>query len=194
MPAVGKHREPIIQAAIMHFRQQGYPGTGLNEILATSGAPKGSLYHYFPDGKSSIAVAAIREAGKLMTAVARQVADNSKTPEDFVRGYLKTIAVPLRQSKFRDGCPITTVLLELAPDNREVTKAGYDAHIQGLEVIQDVLERDGIKPSLSKDIACLWMSSFKGALVQARIYKSTKPLERIADMLIALLPAVRELK
>ena len=41
------------------FRRQGYAGTGLNDIVELSGAPKGSLYHYFPDGKASIAEAAV---------------------------------------------------------------------------------------------------------------------------------------
>jgi len=38
---------------------QGYACTGLNDIVDASGAPKGSLYHYFPAGKASIAVAAV---------------------------------------------------------------------------------------------------------------------------------------
>ena len=62
MPAVPKHRKPIVDAAVTLFRRQGYAGTGLNDIVDTSGAPKGSLYHYFPDGKASIAVAAVEEA------------------------------------------------------------------------------------------------------------------------------------
>jgi TetR/AcrR family transcriptional repressor of lmrAB and yxaGH operons len=64
MPAVPKHRGPIVDAAVRLFRRQGYAGTGLNDIVDTSGAPKGSLYHYFPDGKASIAVAAVEEAGQ----------------------------------------------------------------------------------------------------------------------------------
>jgi TetR/AcrR family transcriptional regulator, lmrAB and yxaGH operons repressor len=52
MPAVPKHRQPIINTAVTLFRRQGYSRTGLNEIVDVSGAPKGSLYHYFPLGKS----------------------------------------------------------------------------------------------------------------------------------------------
>ena len=71
MPAVPKHREPITDAAVRLFRRKGYAATGLNEIVEVSGAPKGSLYHYFPEGKASIAVAAVEEAG-------RRVAKRSK--------------------------------------------------------------------------------------------------------------------
>lgn len=54
MPAVPRHRQPIITAAVALFRRQGFARTGLNDIVDISGAPKGSLYHYFPLGKSSI--------------------------------------------------------------------------------------------------------------------------------------------
>jgi AcrR family transcriptional regulator len=59
LPAIPKHRQPIVNAAVTLFRRQGYSATGLNDIVDESGAPKGSLYHYFPAGKASIAVAAV---------------------------------------------------------------------------------------------------------------------------------------
>jgi len=46
------------------LERQGYYGTGLNEIVQQSGAPKGSLYHYFPGGKEELAAAAITDQGK----------------------------------------------------------------------------------------------------------------------------------
>ena len=58
MARKAKHRQAIVDAAVALFRKQGYAATGLNEIVEASGAPKGSLYYYFPKGKASIAVAA----------------------------------------------------------------------------------------------------------------------------------------
>jgi TetR/AcrR family transcriptional repressor of lmrAB and yxaGH operons len=40
VPAVPKHRKPIVDAAVTLFRRQGYAGTGLNDIVDASGAPK----------------------------------------------------------------------------------------------------------------------------------------------------------
>jgi hypothetical protein len=78
MPAVPKHRQPIVNTALTLFRRQGYSRTGLNEIVDVSGAPKGSLYHYFPLGKSSIAVAAVTEAGRRVAATLTKLVDAAR--------------------------------------------------------------------------------------------------------------------
>jgi TetR/AcrR family transcriptional repressor of lmrAB and yxaGH operons len=39
-------REKILKTASELMEKQGYHGTGLNEIIQTSGAPKGSLYYW----------------------------------------------------------------------------------------------------------------------------------------------------
>jgi TetR/AcrR family transcriptional repressor of lmrAB and yxaGH operons len=66
MSRPSKHRAAIIAAASRLFRRQGYAGTGVNDIVALSGAPKGSLYHYFPKGKEQIAEEAVLFAGRLV--------------------------------------------------------------------------------------------------------------------------------
>ena len=48
-------REIIIETTCDLMENQGYHATGLNEIVKVSGAPKGSLYYYFPEGKESLA-------------------------------------------------------------------------------------------------------------------------------------------
>ena len=86
MPTVPKHRKPIVDAAVTLFRRQGYAGTGLNDIVDISGAPKGSLYHASA-GKASIAVAAVEEAGRrvaeTMTALAAERDDGGPAASPF---------------------------------------------------------------------------------------------------------------
>lgn len=57
----GDSREKILAAATRLFQLQGYYGTGLNQIIKESGAPKGSLYYHFPDGKEQLAIEAVNE-------------------------------------------------------------------------------------------------------------------------------------
>ncbi len=52
-----------LAAAAKLFRQQGYRGTALHDILAAGGSPRGSLYFHFPKGKEEIGEAALTLAG-----------------------------------------------------------------------------------------------------------------------------------
>src|SRR3569833_2097180 len=102
MPAVPKHRPPIINAAVTLFRRQGFARTGLNDIVDVSGAPKGSLYHYFPAGKSSIAVAAVEEAGRRVAATLAKLAGESSSTGDLLRAQARLLAGWMRSSGFRN--------------------------------------------------------------------------------------------
>jgi AcrR family transcriptional regulator len=56
-------RTRIREAAAMLFRRHGYSATGLKRIAAQSGAPFGSIYHFFPGGKQQLAEDTIRTSG-----------------------------------------------------------------------------------------------------------------------------------
>ncbi len=143
MPATPKHRQPVIDAAVTLFRRQGYSATGLNDIVEASGAPKGSLYHYFPDGKPSIAVAAVEEAGRRVARTVAKLADEVRSTGELIRAHARLLAGWMQKSGFRDGCPITTVLLKLAPRDRAVAQAGRDAYAARLGILSERLIADG---------------------------------------------------
>lgn len=189
MPAVPKHRQPIVNTALTLFRRQGYSRTGLNEIVDVSGAPKGSLYHYFPLGKSSIAVAAVTEAGRRIAATLTKLAGECRSTGELVRRHAELLAGWMRASGFRDGCPITTVLLELAPGDRDVTEAGRAAYRARVAILADKLIADGFPKARAEALAVLCTSALQGALIQARVERSGRALETTASELARLLDA-----
>jgi TetR/AcrR family transcriptional repressor of lmrAB and yxaGH operons len=189
VPAIPKHRQPIVNAAVTLFRQQGYAGTGLNDIVDASGAPKGSLYHYFPAGKASIAIAAVEEAGRRVAETLAKLADESRTTGDLLRDHARLLSKWMRKSGFRDGCPITTVLLELAPKDRGVSEAGRKAYATRIAIIKDKLIADGFSTSRAERLAILCVSTLQGALIQARVERSGTPIETAADELARMLEA-----
>lgn len=189
MPAVAKHRQPIINTAVTLFRRQGYSRTGLNEIVEVSGAPKGSLYHYFPLGKSSIAVAAVKEAGERVAATLTKLMEECRSTGQLLRRHAELLAGWMRASGFRDGCPVTTVLLELAPGDRDVTEAGRAAYRTRVALLSDKLVADGFPRVRADALAILCTSALQGALIQARVERSGRPLEITAAELARLLDA-----
>ena len=189
MPAVPRHRQPIINAAVTLFRRQGFARTGLNDIVDISGAPKGSLYHYFPLGKCSIAVAAVEEAGRRVVATVEKLASECATTGDLLRAHARLLAGWMQKSGFRNGCPITTVLLELAPRERAVTEAGRKAYAARLSILSRKLVEDGFAKARADALAVLCTSALQGALVQARVERSGRPIEVTATELARLLEA-----
>src|SRR5437762_6483819 len=120
MPRRPTPRDAIVNAAAVLFRRNGYAATGINEIVAQSGAPKGSLYHYFPDGKDQIGEAAVRFAGKGVVVTLEKLEQGHRTAAAMVQAYCRLLVGWMAKSGFRDGCPISTTLVESAPQSVEI--------------------------------------------------------------------------
>lgn len=183
MAAPGKHRECLIAAAVGLFRRQGYAGTGLAEILTESGAPRGSLYHYFPEGKAEIAEAALRAAGKHMTGIMQGIAGASASPGELVSRYGAGLAAALEKSGFTDGCAVATVVLEAAPGSPKLAAAGRDAFGAWSDVVSGMLLRAGIAEPRARDLADFTIAAFEGALMLARARSSAAPILSAAEEL-----------
>ncbi|MDZ4137778.1 MAG: helix-turn-helix domain-containing protein [Erythrobacter sp.] len=183
MAAKAKHRQPIIDAAVRLFRQRGYAATGLNDLVEESGSPKGSMYHYFPDGKPSIAAAAVEEAGRRVVETIEELARKSSSSAELMLAHAEVLAGWMEKSGFRDGCPITTVLLELAPQDRAVTEAGRHAFAARLRVLRARLIDDGYDAQEAEAMALVCTNAIQGSLVMARVECSRGPIIQTVQQL-----------
>jgi TetR/AcrR family transcriptional repressor of lmrAB and yxaGH operons len=182
-----RHRGAIVRAAAALFRRNGYAATGINEIAEVSGAPKGSLYHYFPRGKGEIAEAAVRFAGAGVVATLERLEQQHKTASSMIQAYCRLLAGWMAKSGFRDGCPIATTLLESAPQSADMATAGREAFACWCAVIARALIRDGFGKTDARRLSTLAVSSIEGALILARVEGSARPIEDVAKSLGAAL-------
>ncbi|MGI9293065.1 MAG: TetR/AcrR family transcriptional regulator [Pseudomonadales bacterium] len=180
MSAIPVHKDSLVRTAMRLFRRQGYSSTGLNQILSESGAPKGSLYHYFPGGKEELAVAAVGLAASMIRLMLEDLSRTRRTSRTFVKGYCDTMANWMEESGYRSGCPIATTMLETAPDSPALVKAGQAALESWVCVISDVFIRDGIGSSDAQKKALALIGAVQGALILARVWNSSDPLHDVA--------------
>ncbi|WP_373005352.1 TetR/AcrR family transcriptional regulator [Hyphomonas sp.] len=191
MPAPRKHRDAILASAVKLFRRQGYAATGLAEILNDSGAPKGSLYHYFPAGKAEIGAEAVALAGAKVTATLQDLAAEAQDPGELIARYLTLLAGWMRQSGFRDGCPITTTLLETVPEQDAIRAAGVAAFAGWSDVLEVSARKSGIAPERAAKLARFSIAVLEGALIQCRVAGDESPLAEASAELRALFDAAR---
>jgi TetR/AcrR family transcriptional repressor of lmrAB and yxaGH operons len=165
------------------FRRQGYASTGLQQILAESGAPRGSLYHYFPSGKEALAEAAVSLAAGMIHDMLTGLAAQHRDPKAFLRAYCKVMAGWMEESSFRSGCPIATTLLETAPASPGITRAGQRGIDAWIDVIAGVLAEGQTARSEHRSRAQLIIAAMEGALILARVRRSSRPILDVAKLL-----------
>lgn len=176
MANVARHRDKIINTTIRLYREKGFAGTGLAEILALSGAPKGSLYYYFPGGKEELTVAAITTAGRVVEKTLRELADQTASPEQFVKAYCNLLAEWMEASRFKAGCPIATTILEAVPQSKAITEASREVFKRWTMLIAGVFQAGGEEVEDSIKAAEQAIALIQGRLLLARVQQSSAPL------------------
>jgi len=175
-----------LAAAAHLFRQQGFHGTALHDVLATSGAPRGSLYFHFPGGKEEIGAAALALAGEVVRQKIAQAADASDSAETFLTGFVSAMAADLEKSGYRDGCPVATTALETAAQSDVLAGAARAVFESWEQEIARGLIRFGAKADDAAVAATMILSQVEGALLLARTSRSIAPL-RYAEAAVKLL-------
>jgi len=172
-----------LAAAVKLFRQQGYHGTALNDILAAAGSPRGSLYFHFPGGKEDIGESALTLAGEAVRQGIVRAAEASDSTEMFLTRVARAMAADLEKSDYQEGCPIATTALETSAQSEVLGEATSAAFRKWEIEISSGLERFGMTRDEADQVATMVLSQLEGALLLARTYRSPEPLQRAEEAL-----------
>jgi len=185
MPRRSDSRSKMIHAAAELFRQRGYHATTFSDVVLESGAPRGSTYFHFPGGKAELAREATARARDEMEQMVDEAARHADDPASLVRALAQIMAGRLERSGYQSGCPIATMVLELAPRDEDFSD-GFDAvFARWRAALVTRLEPLGIAPDRAAVLAGLTMSALEGALVLSRAARSTEPFTTTTEALIS---------
>lgn len=168
------HRERLVEASADLIQKKGYHSTGLAEILTASGAPRGSLYHYFPGGKEDLVCEAIAFAAADVARTLAVAAQGARTPAAALHKIADHFAGVLSTSNFEKGCPVATITLELAGENTRIQEACAAAYAGWQAGIEAMLARAGI--ANAKPLAETLLMTLEGALLLSRAQHNCAPL------------------
>jgi TetR/AcrR family transcriptional repressor of lmrAB and yxaGH operons len=180
-------REHILQTTCNLMEEQGYHGTGLNEIVKESGAPKGSLYHYFPAGKEQIASEAVLQSGNATAAQIRNGLIASPDPAKAIYEFILEVAEHVEASGFAAGSPLTAVALETATKSERINSACREAYTLLETAFTQKLLESGYEDLQAKELGTFITASVEGGIILSRTYHSGNPLRTVAKYLQVLL-------
>ncbi|MFF0519781.1 TetR/AcrR family transcriptional regulator [Actinomadura nitritigenes] len=182
----GETRERVLRTAAELFQRQGYHGTGLNQVLAESRAPKGSLYFHFPEGKEQLASESVALAGREVgdsLAEAVLAAGDARSGLAAMGGYF---AQNLLDSDFAKGCPVATVALDSAAESEPIRAACDTVYGEWRQGIALALRGWGVPDDRAEPLAATVLSSLQGAIMLARVQKDTTVIDTVTAHLADL--------
>lgn len=175
-------RERMVLAALAGLRANGLAGAAINQVIASSGAPKGSLYHYFPGGKLELVREALQRFGEQRRGELLVVLAGGGTPDQKLRRLFRRAAKGMAQEGFAMGCAVAGVALDLDAESeplRPVLAAQIDSWTTMIAT--------ALAPLPGREaLARFTIIAFEGALVQARATRSQIPLLEAGDQVAQL--------
>ncbi|MEM8691972.1 MAG: TetR/AcrR family transcriptional regulator [Pseudomonadota bacterium] len=173
-------KDRLIRAAANLFRTRGYHGVGLNDLLAEAQAPKGSLYHHFPNGKSDLALAAADWASDAMLRLIAESFADATTFKDGATTLCYKLAKLFDLTGSWEGCPISATLFE-GPDNTAFREHADHLYSGWINEVHDHAQRMNMSPDGAQRAAEHLFVLIQGGWLLARARRSSDVLRGLPD-------------
>jgi AcrR family transcriptional regulator len=179
-------RERMVRSAASLIRTRGLNATSFSEVLAESGAPRGSIYHHFPEGKEQLAEDAIRWTSERVLAYLR--AGTAVTATDVLKRFIAMWRQVVVTSGGSAGCVVAGVAIDT-----DATVAGQIDLVRStfrswVKLLAEQLEAVGVPSDRAASVALATLAGMEGALILSRAEGNAKPLDTVAEELMRLLP------
>jgi AcrR family transcriptional regulator len=165
----------ISAAAVM--RERGAAGVTIDEVLARSGAPRGSVYYHFPGGRNQILVEALQYAGDAIAGVIDEAAQHGgmHLVSEFVEFWEQLLA----ESDFTAGCPVVAAAIGSADEEPQLTSVAGSIFGHWRDALSRAFVIDGFDEADAASLAIMCIASLEGAVVLCRSTRSVDPLRDV---------------
>jgi AcrR family transcriptional regulator len=194
-PAGDRRRSPararMVRSAATLIRERGIHGTGLREVVAHSGGPRGSLGRFFPGGKTQLVTEAIDVAlAELFGDFERTLSEAETFPK-----AISVIVTPWRRllvdHDFALGCPLAATICDAA-DNDSLRTHVCEMLTWWQAPVADAYTRFGAaSPAQAQAHATVLVAALEGALILARAQRNIEPLDTVERFFASRAPDPR---
>ncbi len=187
MTTRGSTRTAMLHSAAELLRERGAAAVTVDAVLARSGAPRGSVYHHFPEGRGQILREALQFAGDEITARIDEAAGDSGTA--LLRQFVDMWREALIASDYTAGCPVLAAAIGSGHDEQQLASLAGDIFARWREASKQAYTREGFEPAEASALADTAIAAMEGAVVLCRSARSLDPLDDVARNLEFLIKA-----
>lgn len=164
-----ENRRTVIDESSRLFREHGFDGIGLKDLMKAAGLTQGAFYKQF-DSKDDLAAEASKRA--LESASSRWSTAADKHPDDPLRAVIDFYLSTGHRDERADGCPVVALGSDAARQGPDV-KAAFEEGIKHyLELVEGWIDMPEKKEAREK--AAVVLSTMAGALLLSRAVNDKK--------------------
>lgn len=168
----------MVKSASVLLRRHGVHGTTFPLVLEHAGAPRGSITHHFPGGKTEMLVDAVTLVRDEVSDRLRRAADDGASSQQLLSGICDYFAEWLTRTDFTASCPVAAVAEE-AFDDDALGSAAAGAIEAWVEIVATRLRSEGHDRRTAQGLAMVCVASVEGALLMARVQRTLAPLQAV---------------
>jgi TetR/AcrR family transcriptional repressor of nem operon len=171
-----ENRQKVIDVASRLFREHGFDGIGLKELMKGAGLTQGAFYKQFASKADLAAQASTRAMENGYRRWADAAASNPEDPLDAVIAFYLSSA---HRAERMNGCPIAALGSDAARQDVDV-KASFEAGIrQDLAMLERCIGASAGAAPARRAMAAL--STMVGAVILSRAVNDTDLAQRFLD-------------
>jgi TetR/AcrR family transcriptional repressor of nem operon len=184
------HKEKLITEGFRVVHEQGYGGASIRDIVKAAGVPQGSFTNHFAT-KEQFGLEVLDRYFGLVQSVVEQTLRNEKlSPLKRLRAYFDIHITSIERLGSKRGCMFGNTSAEATDDNEAL-------RVRVVEMLDDITAsveyclKEGVKAgelpagTKVKDLAAFITSSFQGAILMSKAYRSVAPIERFKKVLLS---------
>jgi TetR/AcrR family transcriptional repressor of nem operon len=180
--------ERLVRIGTEFLSEKGFGLTGLDEVLRAANVPKGSFYHYF-DSKIDFGLAVIDNYAGIWARKLKRLLENPSVPPlRRIDDYIAEGISGLERYAFKRGCLIGNMGQEIATLNDAIRDRLLGVFAHWTKAI-DACLREAKKCGeidagldVGRTSRFFWLA-WEGAVLQAKLQRSTQPIEDFRDVL-----------
>jgi AcrR family transcriptional regulator len=185
-------RERMVRSAMALISVQGVSGSGMREVVAHAAAPRGSLQHYFPQGKDQLVREALALAGRTAARSVDRVRDGGAgfRPSDVVGVMVEAWRRWLTESDYALGCPAVATMADVGAGTPAARGAVEEVFAVWQGAVEEALADAGLPEERAASWSTVLLSALEGAIVLARARRSLAPLDAVRTELSPVVDAL----
>jgi TetR/AcrR family transcriptional regulator, lmrAB and yxaGH operons repressor len=179
-------RERMVAGAARLLAQRGLQETSFSEVLELTGAPRGSIYHHFPNGKDQLIASAIDLAGA--NAISQIEQSRGQSAERVTGHFIGLWRELLVRSQFTAGCSVLAVTI--ATDSSDLLDHAATVFRTWRERLAELLHQGGLTEGDAARFAAILIAATEGGVVLSRAEQSMEPFDLVAEQLSSQVTAL----